>query len=109
MSQLIKVMVGDMQIWMEPDQAAVGSQAGIKKVSVEGAATELAESADTISVTVKAYCSNLIKGIKELPAGIIPKSVTAEFGIKLSAEGTVFVAKTSGEASLKITAEWQLG
>lgn len=108
MTQLIKVAVGDMEIWMEPDQTAA-TQVGINKVSAEGAATELAHSADTISETVKAYCSNLIKGIKELPTGIIPKSVKAEFGIKLSAEGTIFVAKTSGEASLKITAEWQLG
>lgn len=108
MSQLIKVTFGDMQVWMEPDQAAV-TREGIRKVSTEEVTTELAQAADTISGTVKAYCSNLIKGIKELPTGIIPKSVKAEFGIKLSAEGTIFVAKTSGEASLKITAEWQLG
>ena len=35
MSQLIKVTVGDMQIWMEPDQAAV-TEAGFKKVSADG-------------------------------------------------------------------------
>ena len=108
MSHLIKVTLGDMQIWMEPDQTVV-TEVGIRKVSADEAAAELAQVAESISGTVKAYCSNLIKGIKELPTGIIPKSVKAEFGIKLSAEGTIFVAKTSGEASLKVTAEWQLG
>jgi hypothetical protein len=97
-----------MQIWIEPDQTAA-IQARVKKVSAKDAAVDLAQGGGTISETVKAYCANLVKGIKELPAGIIPKSIEAELGIKLSVEATIFVAKTSGKGSLKVKAAWQLG
>jgi Trypsin-co-occurring domain 1 len=36
----------------------------------------------------------------------LPDSITAEYGLNISAEGSLFVAKVAGEASLKVTFEW---
>jgi hypothetical protein len=35
-----------------------------------------------------------------------PDSITAEYGLSISAEGNLFVAKVAGEGSLKVTFEW---
>jgi len=36
----------------------------------------------------------------------IPDSITAEYGLSISAEGNLFVAKVAGEGSLKVTFAW---
>ena len=107
MAQLIPVKFGDVEIWMESDERAV-TDSRMRKVSKDEAIKRIGQSADSISETVKAYCSKLVSGIKELPVGQVPKKVKAEFGIRLSADGKIFIAKASGEASLKVTAEWEL-
>ncbi len=35
-----------------------------------------------------------------------PDSITAEYGLSISAEGNLFVAKVAGEGSLKVTFAW---
>ena len=35
------------------------------------------------------------------------KSAAIEFGIKVSAEGNVYVAKTSGEANITVKLNWE--
>lgn len=35
-----------------------------------------------------------------------PDSITAEYGLSITAEGNLFVAKVAGEGSLKVTFEW---
>jgi Trypsin-co-occurring domain 1 len=61
-----------------------------------------------MSETIKAYCTSLVKTFQSLASEYAPDNITAEFGLKLSGEGNVYVVKTTGEASLKITAEWKL-
>jgi hypothetical protein len=36
----------------------------------------------------------------------LPDSVTAEYGLSVTAEGNLFVVKAAGEASLKVTFAW---
>ena len=105
-SRLVPIKIGDMEVWMEADDAVI-VEAGTKKAGRGEPADEAGGSAETMSRTVKAYCSVLMNSIKELPDVIMPRMVRAEFGLKLSPEGKVFVAKSSGEASIKITVEWQ--
>jgi hypothetical protein len=107
MSQLIPVKFGEVQIWMEPDETVV-AEPRLDKVSVDGTAEKLMGLAERLSDTIKAYCVSLVTGIKELPKETVPKTVTVEFGLKLSMDGNIYVVKTSGEASLKVTAQWEM-
>ncbi|MDQ3967044.1 MAG: hypothetical protein M3275_01465 [Thermoproteota archaeon] len=36
----------------------------------------------------------------------LPDSITAEYGLSMTAEGNLFVVKAAGEASLKVTFAW---
>ena len=107
MAQLIRAKFGQLEIWIEPDQT-VTTETGLKKVSVEDTPKKALDLAERLSDTIKAYCASLIAGIRDLPKEAVPRTVTVEFGLKVSGEGNVYVVKTSGEASLKITAQWQL-
>ena len=35
-----------------------------------------------------------------------PSKATVEFGVSVSVEGNVYVVKGTGEATIKVTAEW---
>lgn len=37
----------------------------------------------------------------------VPATAKLEFGVRFSAEGNVYIAKASGEATLKVTVEWK--
>jgi hypothetical protein len=53
-------------------------------------------------------CRVLLGAFEQLKThGTPPAKATAEFGLKFTAEGNVYVVKTSAEASFKITVEWQ--
>jgi NTP-dependent ternary system trypsin peptidase co-occuring protein len=55
---------------------------------------------------VKPFCESIIKNFEGLSKK--PDSASAEFGLKISAEGNLFIVKASGEATLKITLNWSL-
>jgi Trypsin-co-occurring domain 1 len=45
---------------------------------------------------VKPFCESIITNFREL--SIQPNSASAEFGLKVSAEGNLFIVKAAGEA-----------
>ena len=53
---------------------------------------------------IKPFCESIINNFKEL--SVKPNSASAEFGVKISGEGNLFIVKASGEATLKITLNW---
>jgi hypothetical protein len=53
---------------------------------------------------VTPMCESVIKNFKDLT--VKPDSASAEFGLKISAEGNLFIAKASGQASFKVTLDW---
>jgi hypothetical protein len=55
---------------------------------------------------VKPFCESIITNFREL--SIKPDSASAEFGLKISAEGNLFIVKAAGEATLKVTLNWGL-
>ncbi|KJR43031.1 hypothetical protein MCHI_001049 [Candidatus Magnetoovum chiemensis] len=61
-----------------------------------------------ISNTINAYCSSLVNTFKNLQSDNLPDTITAEFGFKLNTDGEVFIVNSSQDASLKITAQWNL-
>ena len=48
------------------------------------------------------------KRVDAMPAAVKPHKVTAEFGLTLSGDAKFYVVNIAGNASLKISAEWQL-
>jgi len=44
--------------------------------------------------------------VERMRAAAAPTGVEVEFGIKLSADANVFVARTGGEANFRVTARW---
>lgn len=73
------------------------------------------EQAGGIEQKIGTKLSDLLKVIHPLTDSIVnsvndiskkPDSISAEFGLSITAEGNIFVAKATGEASLKITFTW---
>jgi len=108
MANLFKVKIGDAEIWMETEGELAGEMK-TDRVS-RGAHDSLAQavmSFDRISETIKSYCTSLVETFKGLETDFAPDKITAQFGLKVSGEGNVYVVKASSEASLTITAEWE--
>lgn len=55
---------------------------------------------------IKPFCESIISNFEELTKK--PDSASAEFGLKVSAEGNLFIVKAAGEATLKVTLTWRL-
>lgn len=53
---------------------------------------------------VKPFCESIITNFREL--SVKPDSASAEFGLKISAEGNLFIVKAAGEATLKVILSW---
>lgn len=81
------------QVNQEGFQPAKRTAAGLK-----AAAVELDEASGVIAAVAKAIRPSL----EELS----PKSVEVEFGITLTAEAGVIVAKAAAEASITVTITW---
>jgi hypothetical protein len=83
-------------IEVEPTGAleAVGAEEVIKKI--QGVVKEAAQT--TVSLA-KEFTAELRKAAKDIKA----ESLSLQMGIKLGAEGTIFVAKASAEANIVIT------
>ncbi|MDR7665657.1 CU044_2847 family protein [Methanosarcina sp. Z-7115] len=58
--------------------------------------------------SIKSFCGNTINSFYELAEDAKPTKATIEFGLNFSLEGDVYLVKSSSEASIKITAEWNL-
>jgi hypothetical protein len=109
MAQLVRVDVGDGTIWVEASDSAPvpGSSSAISEAaSPRDAAKKAIETADQLQNSLKAFCGNVVTGLRELGADAKPSRATVEFGINVSIEGNVYVVKGSGEASITVTAEW---
>jgi len=109
MANLIKVKFDEKEIWIESEGEAAGAVAP-EKVSVIGKAAEKIKIIpfEEVSDTIKAYCTALVKTFKGLEPEHSPNRINAEFGLKLSGEGNIYVVKSTAECSLKIMVEWQI-
>jgi hypothetical protein len=50
------------------------------------------------------FCESILQSITNIKTQ--PNSTTIEFGLSFSAEGNLYVVKAAGEASIKITMNW---
>lgn len=107
MVNLIKVKIDETEVWIETDGEAAEAEAP-ERVSVIGKAIEKVIPFEKVSDTIRAYCTSLVKTFKELEPEHAPDRISAEFGLKLSGEGNIYIVKSTSECSLKITVEWQI-
>ncbi|RXE56032.1 hypothetical protein ABH15_07500 [Methanoculleus taiwanensis] len=105
MSKLIKVKVNGTELWIEADEKA-HAESGPRKVSktTDGIVIGFSE----FSEPIKTLCGAIIQTFNDMPEYKKPNKLITEFGLKISGEGNVYLVKTGAEASLVITAEWQV-
>jgi len=71
---------------------------------VQQATGHMEKEFDKLLERVKPFCESIINNFQSLSQR--PSSASAEFGLNVTAEGNVFVVKASGQATLKITLNW---
>ena len=107
MTNLIKVKFDGAEIWIETDEEAAEAAAVPERVSVLEKAEKFIPF-EKISDTIRAYCTGLVKTFKGLEPEHSPNRISAEFGLKFSGEGNVYIVKSTAECSLKVRVEWEL-
>ena len=85
---------------------------GASRIQEAGAAEEAAEravdTAGAVSDAVARLCARVVAGFDEVDERLRPTAATIEFAIAVSLEGNVRVVRGSAEASIKVTARWDL-
>jgi len=71
---------------------------------VQQASGHMEKEFDKLLERVKPFCESIINNFQSLSNK--PTSASAEFGLNVTVEGNVFVVKASGQATLKITLNW---
>ena len=107
MTQLIKVRIGETEVWIEPDENAI-APARPKDTETVHKLLEEGISFDLFSKPIAYICKSFSRTMTALPDNQRPNKFAAEFGFKISGEGNIIMVKGGAEASLKITAEWQM-
>lgn len=106
MGKLVRIKLGGTEVWMETANTAT-TQNTPQLVSSDKLAEEALKAAETLGASIKAYCSALVRTFETLEGTEKPHRITAEFGLTLSSDCKFYVINASGEASLKITAQWE--
>jgi len=109
MASLIQVTTEETTFYFEAaDSAPVpGRSSAIVEASAEDVAERAVETADALTDSIRGFCARLVGSFDQLAQAARPARATVEFGLSVSAEGNVYVVKGSGEANIKITAEWE--
>ena len=107
-TNLIKVEFDGTEIWIETDGEAAEAEAAVpERVGVLEKAEKFIPF-EKFSDTIRAYCTGLVKTFKGLEPEHSPNRISAEFGLKFSVGGNVYIVKSTAECSLKIRVEWEI-
>jgi len=97
----------------------VSLKAGKGTVLIESAVSERTgriQQAGGISEKINKQLSELLEIVQPITQSILesvqnlserPDTISAEFGLSVTAEGNIFVVKVAGEGTLKVTFSWQ--
>jgi len=105
---LLKVKINGKEILIEPERSEYpegGPRLVGVKEKIEGATGEIAIQ---IFNTISALATVVIDTINTLPEEKTPSTLRVEFGLSVSGEGNVYIVKTGAQASLNISAEWEI-
>jgi hypothetical protein len=104
MGEIKNAVINGHTVYVELDERAFAS--GPSAVSA-GRPGELAlELSNELKDAIVGYFGILTQSFEALGEKQRPSKVTVEYGLKLSADAKFYVVNASGEASVKITAEW---
>jgi hypothetical protein len=110
MAMIVPVNAQGLTVYVEAaDRAPLPGQSDILEAGTEEVAERAVATATALTDAVKGLCGEVVDGFMSLGTAVRPDKATVEFGLTVSAEGNVFVVKGSGQASVVITAEWELG
>ncbi len=84
----------------------------------DGVINNVGQNLETVSVTIVETSRIMMAAFQSatMPVegekkkrSLSPRKATLEFGIRFTAEGNIYLAKASGESTLKATIEWEFG
>jgi len=113
--KLESMLIGGQTVWIEvTDTVAERPRAVTTKTAKTSRAAKTAKTSagelagDLTKVDIARTLSALVGPIREGLKAIAPDEVSVELNLGLKGEVGVFVAKSEGSASLKITAKWKI-
>ena len=113
--KLEPMLIGGQTVWVEvTDVVAERPRAVTTKTAKTSRAAKTANTSagelagDLMKVDIARTLSALVGPIREGLKAIAPDEVSVELNLGLKGEVGVFVAKSEGSASLKITAKWKI-
>jgi hypothetical protein len=74
------------------------------KLEQAGAPSDIRKKLGDLLDVITPISETIINSVEKLSK--LPDSITAEYGLSITAEGNLFVVKAAGEASLKVTFAW---
>ncbi len=88
---------------------AEASEARLREISIKDEVIEgIQSSFKSIAETIKKCSVDLAEIFDEqYPISKSMKSAEIEFGVKVSGEGNIYVAKTTGEANITVKLNWE--
>ncbi len=107
MPQLVKMKLGESGTIL----VEVPEEEGIRRV---GKVKKLLDAADQafdrlVQNEIVENCKVLVGAFEQLKEqSLPPRKASAEFGLQFNTEGNIYVVKASGQASIKISVEWEL-
>lgn len=89
------------------EPAVVYGQSSIQEAGAgKDAAAKALDAATDLSSSIQSFCARAVSGFSEMAVERRPTKAIVEFGLSISVEGNVYVVKGSGQATVKVTAEW---
>ena len=107
--KLESMLIGGQTVWVEVTEVVVDKQRAVAFGTDETAKTSAGGLAgDLEKIDIAATLRALIGPVREGLSAIAPDEVSVELSLGLKGEVGVFVAKSEGSASLKVTAKWKI-
>ena len=111
---LVQMEIDGTTIWVEvvdaPAPERIGPTSATAYTSTQGGSPSIAASASLEKLTkvdMAGTLKALLRPVREVLDTLGPEEVTVELSLGLKGEVGVFVAKSEGNAALKITAKWK--
>jgi NTP-dependent ternary system trypsin peptidase co-occuring protein len=104
MSQLVEFpLEGGGSVWVEAEEPAAAAPAVRGR---RGAVEELTQAGQSFEQTLGGLAPVLGGLIERMRSAAALTEVQVEFGVKLSADANLIVARSGGEANFRLTARW---
>ena len=111
MTELIPVALNDgTTIYIEASVSAKVPQDLViqEAASPENAVERALDTAAKLDASIRSFCGRIIASFNQLSKEARPKKATIKFGLSISAEGNVYVVKSTADANISISAEWEI-